>query len=236
MNKLTVLKLLGLCTKELGDTISKRYSGWIWGLLARLPERGEMVSEEIGVVRELGKRAVWLAVKMKGDHDLEVLNEENGGDSEGKEEDEVLDMVEDMYVDHEQENIDDNEEIDSAEGAIGPFWQPGPNSHTENIEADENSVVEEEVSVDELAAAKARILQGLNGSTASSIHQINLEEEIATASVPEMETTQARLDEGKVAGAETTIENTQVTIDMIITIAGEVYGQRDLLEFRTSWT
>jgi len=29
--------------------------------------------------------------------------------------------------------------------------------------------------------------------------------------------------------------NTRATVDMIITVVGEVYGQRDLLEFREVW-
>ena len=69
MDRATSLKLLRLLTNDKlamgGNTIpSERLSRWIWGVLARLPDSGELNSEEIGLVRDLGKRAVWLGVVM----------------------------------------------------------------------------------------------------------------------------------------------------------------------------
>jgi len=68
-------------------------SAWIWGLLARLPGRGELVSEEVGVVRELGKRAVWVGVEMKG-VDMGGLEEqmEEGGEDDGNQDEEIMDV------------------------------------------------------------------------------------------------------------------------------------------------
>ncbi|OBT39721.1 hypothetical protein VE00_09895 [Pseudogymnoascus sp. WSF 3629] len=69
MDRATSLKLLRLLTNDKlamgGNTIpTERLSRWIWGVLARLPDSGELNSEEIGLVRDLGKRAVWLGVVM----------------------------------------------------------------------------------------------------------------------------------------------------------------------------
>jgi hypothetical protein len=73
---------------------------------------------------------------------------------------------------------------------------------------------------EDLAAAKARILQALNNAKAEEIIQ---EAEI--------------LDEEAALTAQKTAAkwNTKATVDMIITVAGETYGQRDLLEFRQTW-
>ncbi|KFY09497.1 hypothetical protein V492_05480 [Pseudogymnoascus sp. VKM F-4246] len=99
MDRATSLRLLRLLTNDKvamgGNTVpSERLSRWIWGVLARLPDSGELNSEEIGLVRDLGKRAVWLGVVMNqpqsdtapgmpGEEDNEG-DEDYEGDEEGE--------------------------------------------------------------------------------------------------------------------------------------------------------
>ncbi|KAI1181225.1 hypothetical protein F4777DRAFT_526374 [Nemania sp. FL0916] len=52
--------------------LRERTSRWIWALLARLPDKGELDYMEIGWIRELGKRAVLLMVTLA---ELEVLRQ-----------------------------------------------------------------------------------------------------------------------------------------------------------------
>ncbi|KAI0437568.1 hypothetical protein F4803DRAFT_538179 [Xylaria telfairii] len=52
--------------------LRERTSRWIWALLARLPDKGELDYMEVGWIRELGKRAVLLMVSLA---ELEVLRE-----------------------------------------------------------------------------------------------------------------------------------------------------------------
>ncbi|KAG4217621.1 hypothetical protein PC116_g33899, partial [Phytophthora cactorum] len=52
--------------------LRERTSRWIWALLARLPDKGELDYQEIGWIRELGKRAVLLMVSLA---EMEVLKE-----------------------------------------------------------------------------------------------------------------------------------------------------------------
>ncbi|KFY05083.1 hypothetical protein O988_00285 [Pseudogymnoascus sp. VKM F-3808] len=100
MDRATSLKLLRLLTNDKltmgGNTIpSERLSRWIWGVLARLPDSGELNSEEIGLVRDLGKRAVWLGVVMNqppsdtaavvpGEEDIDEEDYEDDEEEEGE--------------------------------------------------------------------------------------------------------------------------------------------------------
>lgn len=115
MDKETVLRLLRIVGDRKGGILGveslvgegggearRRVSAWVWGLLARLPGRGELVSEEVGVVRELGKRAVWVGVEMKG-VDMGGLEEQMGeGEEDGNEDEGVVDVE----VDGEDEELD----------------------------------------------------------------------------------------------------------------------------------
>ena len=69
MDKSTVLRLLGLLTGgsllKRGSEVDVGVSRWAWALLGRLPDRGELTSEEIGVVRELGKKAVLVGMGLR---------------------------------------------------------------------------------------------------------------------------------------------------------------------------
>ena len=68
MHKDSVVRLLRvlLSSKSFreGYELRERTSRWIWALLARLPDRGELDYQEIGWVRELGKRAVLFMMSM----------------------------------------------------------------------------------------------------------------------------------------------------------------------------
>lgn len=106
MDRATSLKLLRLLTNDKlgmgGSTVpSERLSRWIWGVLARLPDSGELNSEEIGLVRDLGKRAVWLG---------HVMNQPQSDTAAGMPGDEDNDG---------EEGYEDDEEEEEEEGEVG---------------------------------------------------------------------------------------------------------------------
>ncbi|TVY19575.1 hypothetical protein LARI1_G003409 [Lachnellula arida] len=242
MDKGTVLRLLGLLTGgtllQRGSEVNVGVSRWAWSLLARLPERGELTSEEIGTVRELGKKAVLVGMGLKEDADLnEGMDAVDPQSNDDVDDGEVFDVADDQEVD-----LDFGKDLDAlgGEGAADPSIPVLPNaidgdiycadvssapqssmpsSQTVNVETSlgtpdiEKTPQPEEASdfSEELAAAKARLLGNLEtaeeGSTGKS----------------------ERDSAGKSKW------NTRATVDMIITVAGEVYGQRDLLEFRGAW-
>lgn len=114
MDRTTSLKLLRLLTNDKlamgGSTIpSERLSRWIWGVLARLPDSGELNSEEIGLVRDLGKRAVWLGV---------VMNQPQSDTAVGMPGDEDNDSEGDYEGDEEGEAENEHPIVESEEGEL----------------------------------------------------------------------------------------------------------------------
>ena len=248
MDKGTVLRLLGLLTTgtllKRGTEVQVGVSRWAWGLLARLPERGELTSEEIGVVRELGKKAVLVGMGLREEQQWEEgMDEVEAGFDDGNYEDGAA-VVNNEEIDLEMEVGFGDSEFDakttktnltndkSNEGLkIGPQWPMDSEPNIEEKNSDEpmlnmsdgkgkGNEDEGELPSEDLAAAKARILQALNNAKAEEIIQ----------------DAEIREEEAALAAQKTAAKwNTKATVDMIITVAGETYGQRDLLEFRQTW-
>jgi hypothetical protein len=265
MDKLTVLRLLGLLS---GGTLLKRgaevevgVSRWAWSLLARLPERGELTSEEIGVVRELGKKAVLIGVGLCEEKTWEEGIREVEKDFDGEEHEELPGIVNENEIELDSEdeelNLKDTEtdaEFTATEmlgdvGLIGPqLVGPGNTTsatdddtnrlgasdtglsnnenerdgYTECASEEEGELPSEDSSNDPeaLAAARARILARLDQQQSDDSDTENIED---------IKIQQTKDDRASA------LWNTKATIDMIISVAGEVYGQRDLLEFRGAW-
>ncbi|KAM0316099.1 hypothetical protein ACHAO8_003339 [Botrytis cinerea] len=244
MDKDTVLRLLRLLLTgtllQSGSDINLKVSMWIWALLARLPVRGELSSDEVGVVRELGKKAVMLGVGLKAGGDLK----------------EGLDEVEKVFeADNEVETADDenatgykDKNTERIENLPEMERQITQNSNNASLILDSTDNSMQSVTTakpiapdgdalgatsdsHELEAFKSRLLANLAsnplvGPTA-----------IADSQPPEAEEpTNSTTEASALTAAQEPFDwNTRATIDMIITISGEVYGQRDLLEFREVW-
>lgn len=247
MDKGTVLRLLGVLTNgaplKSGLAVEVSVSRWIWGLLARLPERGELNSEEIGVIRELGKKAVLLGMSLREDKQweagleaFEAEYEEDEGDREGS-----------AYANKEEISLDLDEDLGNAGNAttessstctapqIGPQL-PSPPSERVDIEdkilngnngdAKEGDIASSDVDmINDLAAAKARIIASL-GKEGDDDHQESVDNTNGQTKI---------VDEEVQTYQSASKWNTKATVDMIITVAGEMFGQRDLLEFRSVW-
>jgi hypothetical protein len=315
MDKGTVLRLLRMAGDQKGgflgvDTLvgeggveSRRVSAWVWGLLARLPDRGELASEEVGVVRDLGKRAVWVGVEMKG-VDMGGLEAQMGdaGDEDGFGDEEVVDVE----VDREDEQVEleeDDEGFTNRDEALprnqhhdAPSPEPGNSSSFQDLDAppiigpispesirgqssqnfnsindgdNPDTLTREEEEEDDddaetLSRARARLLARLESHTAQSAsisrdNDTNQQARTGEAdgavsehgewsrddndggrNREEEEDEDGEMRDGKGRGEQeedkyTAIQAAKMLLDMIITIAGEVYGQRDLLEFREVW-
>ncbi|KAI9740092.1 MAG: hypothetical protein M1818_004843 [Claussenomyces sp. TS43310] len=231
MGKGTALRVLRLMTRELGKRdglqgtprCGKRLSRWAWGLLARLPERGEMSSEEIGVVRELAKRAVWVSVALKGIHHLEALSEDSEGDDEEKGVDSKIDNGE------EDDHSDHLEEEDQLTASFSPSADAAGNRTLADTDSDGKLQLNIEGQED-LEAARARLLANISPQVYVAGDEVETDgdQELTKQSLN-------RSPEVEEQSEENSVQNTWATVDMIITIAGEMYGQRDLLEFREEW-
>lgn len=242
----SVLRVLGIVTKEMkrGRAVGRRGGAWVWGLLGRCREVGECGSEEVGVLRELGKRAVWVLMEFReGGRDTRREGEGGGGGAEDEEEEDGYGRDDDAAQDPARSkspnllrtlDVETRVEIalpNEADAIPAPLTDDTPSNGLDTApQAPEQSTLDTELLPSsphiepkssnsdnheteandlELAAAKERIRARLEES-ADSIHD--------------------REDEASEAEAVTF-----ATLDMILTVVGEFYGQRDLLEFRDLW-
>lgn len=237
-----------------GCELRERTSRWIWALLARLPDRGEMDHTDIGWVRELGKRAVLMMVSIA---QMAALREEVEGDLEGAE------LAEDDEV---EEEVLAELEPDVENEGVGRVDEDDVDNDTAGVKAAVKDAVEPATSEDASKAANAVTEDG-TGSTKVGQQPKGQEEaeegeidmDIDDGEIPDDEEAQeppalskedaeaemaaakvrllAQLDD---AAEEQRREdelmrqrlNMRATLNMILTVAGEFYGQRDLLEFR----
>lgn len=228
MDKPSVLKLLRIILGgkflRRGCELRERTSRWLWALLARLPDRGEMDFMEVGYVRELGKRAVLLLATLE---EMAALRREVELE-EGQQEEEDDDLEEGVYIDEDgtpQDEIEDTGDFAPRlppSNGQDPIIEVADKGIAEDEEMEDGEVPDEgEVSATDLeadiAAAKARLL--------GDIEQIDS---------PEVETGPSRKGEDDEEAFDETRAriNMRATLNMILTVAGEFYGQRDLLEFR----
>ncbi|KAL2158372.1 hypothetical protein VTH06DRAFT_4420 [Thermothelomyces fergusii] len=247
LSRQSVLKLLRVILggkfMRRGYELRERTSRWIWALLARLPDRGELDYAEVGWVRELGKRAVLMMMSIA---QMEALKEEMDGDPEGAlevdEDDEDDDdagegVVGDMVVDEDGENglagplpAESTESADVAadngeEGDKGQDMDDGEVTDDNRPTTASNKDLEADI-----AAAKARLLARLEECPQEQQDG----EQPTPAGSDESQHQRAGDGEDKAAvsgGADPQV-NLRATLNMILTVAGEFYGQRDLLEFR----
>ncbi|KAK5047646.1 hypothetical protein LTR84_006311 [Exophiala bonariae] len=164
MDAASVLELVKLLRTKLihllhgGDVRRvRRVGAWLWSVLGKCRDRGELASEEVGELRLLAQRAVYLLIR-------------DGG------------------VEGDVALLDADADADDVDGGS----QDGVTKSEKMVEVE----VEEE----------GELLFDDDGS--------------------------AGVDVGSTADRDQLVA---VTLDMVITVVGEVYGQRDLLESRRKW-
>lgn len=205
-----------------GYELKERTSRWIWALLARLPDRGEMDYEDIGWVRELGKRAVLMMISISHVAALQALQDDTEDGLEGEDVEEDDHVLCDTEVDMDQVDVPDPVETEEptalqceAVDQLTANNEVDVDDQEVDMDLDDGEVTDDSSSAGniqaDIAAAKARLLAQL--------------EDVAEAPSADAEA------EGVIA-ATRTHANMRVTLNLILTVAGEFYGQTDLLEFR----
>lgn len=256
MSKDTIIRILRVMIGgkflRSGHSIPQRTSQWLWALLARLPELGELNHTEVGWIRDLGRRAVLLGRSLaemaalrdeladdgfgvndnvdasSSDEEVvaEAVEEEEEEEEDGDEEHDTLPATEDKTAENavlnssspapivipqsENEVQTRNDDEDEDDGEIK---ETNDDSEDEDVamdiasdsEADEGEIVEQNDDAAALEEAKRNLLARL----AESENERRQEEEKRDARM-----------------------NMRATLTMMLTVAGEFYGQRDLLEFR----
>lgn len=185
----SVLGVLQILARGLSDNVRsgdapgiRRLGAWAWSLLGKCREIGELSTEEVGEIRDIGKRAAKILEKVREAEDVEVEAEEDA--------DEDSNVEENGQDEHEEPIISDPEQ---------------------KVDAPEMVMPDDPNQPDELAAAKERL-------------QARLQDNIQN-SIPDDTSDDTEL-----------VTQTRAMLDMIITVVGEFFGQRDLLEAREVWT
>lgn len=191
MDQNSVLGVLGIAARELSDIVRsgnadriRRIGAWAWGLLGKCRELGELATEDVGAVRDLGKRAVKISHKFREAQNSRPVEEADASDS-------------------------DNGETYAQEDAA-PEEEAGQEASKKAPNEDDSAMPDAADQSTELEIAKARLQAKLQGE-------------------PEPHPT-ADSEGGDAA------QQTRATLDMIVTVVGEFFGQRDLLEAREVWS
>lgn len=218
----------------------KNIGAWAWGLLAKCREVGQMSSEEVGVLRDLGKKARGI---IRG---IMAGIEDEGGLEEG-EEDEVNagERVEgeDDYEKAKGGDAGSNIEHSPGGESLRSIENPqilhhnGVNNATESTEIHTSS----SKSTDPLEAARQQLLESLKSSSPGAFES---ETTAAQGAIdnglehPKQQhmgnNTEHGVDQQDIGDDDTGLM-INATLDMIVTIVGEFYGQRDLLDGRILW-
>jgi hypothetical protein len=265
----SLLRMLGFATESLkrNRNIGSRQAAWLWGLMCRLGDVGTMDSEAVSIIRDLGKKAVWVGL---GFFDSEAAKLT----AEYSQQDDPI-SLERLTDDNHAEEWDDSPkdddcgseamEISSSRGSVHGRNTAGPDS--KGVELDElersarntssppsseancaspppqdaQSPDASQVEAADLEAARARLLERIGADYSAEVGAEMCdgdEEELVEdrneeyAGDHDPDQTEEHAQE---PNSDCPDSNTRATLDMIITISGEVYGQRDLLEFREVW-
>jgi hypothetical protein len=240
MNQVTVLRLIRLVTKngflKRDKVLDQRVSGWVWALLGRVEDVGVMGSEDVGVIRELGKRAVWVVEGLKEregrgvvadtediqEHELDEEVEECADVDDAREEGEALDSDKPGPILGEENTLYKNVDRENYQFTSAPEYEELEEGEvSSSLESDSNEAPAK-VAADELAAAKARLMARVSTAEHGSptVNRTEGDHNVKEEALPEEREYQERLS------------NLRGTLNMILTVVGEIFGQRDLLEHR----
>ncbi|KAJ5130550.1 uncharacterized protein N7515_006589 [Penicillium bovifimosum] len=219
MDMASVLEVLEILARMVSDVIRsedvqlvRRIGAWAWGLLGKCLEVGQLSSQEVGIIRNVGKRAATILQKVQ--------------EIESK----VPSWVVAKWSVTEQEKKDTSAQAqpESTSQDEKETMQEAP----EAMEAHYSSMSGASSEQSKLEAARTRLRARLRGDadTVETPANSDPDEGHDTVETP----ANSDPDEGHEDTREL-IKHIHVLLDMIITVVGEFFGQRDLLERREVW-
>lgn len=250
--------------------IHPQFSAWLFGLLCRLNGSGTLDSDAVSIVRELGKKAVYVGIgyfnKSLAHEDVEGYFGDSAEESVASD-DELSSRVEDPGPIRKRNSsspiapaMNDVMEVETMEiskssndqdirVSTEAFVATKDEDVSEEFEESENSrlkprarkrntssplppeISSDKVDVNDTAAlnaARERILSTLSDRRTAT----KKPSKPVKSPIQPVTDDRSAFSKTKCTVADV---NTRATLDVLITIIGEVYGQRDLLEFRTVW-
>ena len=259
--------LLGGKFLRRGYPLTERTSRWLWALLARLPDAGELTHVEISWIRDLGRRAVLLGRSLAemaalrdeledgglGVHegvdgsssDEGAVSNEEGSEGEVASGSYSPDEVKRLEAEsHPPDTIANqkSQHVDmTAESTDQPEQDKPPDAAAELSE--EGEVEEEDDCNDDNIAMDMASTPSETGSAnppklKDSPDEVDSLEHARQQLLDKLDNPDQGEEDSVGDDEEATIQrarsriNLRTTLNMILTVAGEFYGQRDLLEFR----
>lgn len=227
---------------------------WCWGLLGRCREVGEMVSEEVGVLRNLGKKALalWRTIRVTVSKGMEGQDEENlEEESDGEEKKDQKDGPTNVCGEEDTESILRHGFVvpESQSQLLGDVISEdgeivsSPREHHKDEEYIPNSARIANTNLHNLENLKTSLLNRLTIIESAEI------EAPAESLIQPMHPPGGAYGDKEEHGIRGEVRQSPevsldverdgfeafATLDMIVTIIGESYGQRDLLDRREVW-
>ena len=248
MDSDSVLGVLGLLEGLLGSVVGKAVgdgrrpgeetklrvlSAWCWGLLGKMREVGELGSEEVAVVRELGKAAVAALMGLKG---VNVPHQGEDEDDEDEDEVEGNDLAEKQLPNQAATVTDEAEDLEAAKARLAarlattsdsqPEFQSPPLPNKSPPPPPPASNHQQQPSLSKAPTPNSSETVGITNTTTNLNGELSAHKEPA-----ENKSSAGKKDNGTIDADK----QVRALLDMIIVIVGEVFRQRDLLEFREIW-
>ncbi|CAD0109702.1 unnamed protein product [Aureobasidium uvarum] len=206
----SILRLLKLVEGQLENcrktNIPHNLGLWAWSLLAKLDDVGLLQTREVSVVRDLAKMAIWVRM---------MHHKVKHGRSNDPDYKHLDDYPHEKATQHEEGVIVDADEADATEAGASPTGQ---------VEAAVEAQIKEEITLAQDDQGDAPKDMGSEDQLLDAI----------AAKKRELQT-EAKVKEEEQKQEEFPDTNTCVTIDMLVTVASEFYGQKDLLVGRLPW-
>ena len=229
----------------------RNLGAWAWSLVGKCRDVGEMSSEDVGALRQLGKTALWVARKMRmrqvangkareeeaqacsedSEEEGEIANEDKRASNLAADENDQEDGP-GPTTDQTNQNgsrinrTDTREEQTHGSGEIKAHdkgWRASDDdlmAYVPSSEAAEISAAQADEACD-LEQARERLLAKISNVSGGSRD-------------PKAQSSPDELKELATSRAEIR-DRAFGTLDIIVTIVGEIHGQRDLLDAREVW-
>jgi hypothetical protein len=208
----SILRLLKLVEGQLENcrksNIPNNLGLWAWSLLAALDEVGLLQTRDVSVVRDLAKMAIWVRM---------MHHKAKHGRSNDPDYEHIDNYPEENAAQHEQGEVVDADQAESTQAGA---------PEVESVEAAVEAQIKQEITpaqnTQEDAAMDLDSEDQLLDAIAAKKRELQTEAEA-----------EAKKKDQKQEDFPDT--NTYVTIDMLVTVASEFYGQKDLLVGRLPW-
>lgn len=244
----SVLEVLELLARNMSDVVKsenaervRRSGAWAWALLGKCREVGQLSTEEVGVIRNLGKRAAIILHKVQetessrsqwtesvSNVEAENVDSEAPGSKEDGLKEAIVDeeemIKEELPEATETQNPSLPDVSQEQSGSEAAKAQPEAQLQSFDGTAEAQDTLPDAPSEQsELEAAKARLQAKLQ-----SIDE-------PTETLPDPEEDYDPEEEYFDPEEEYLVTQTRALLDMVLTVVGEFFGQRDLLEDREIW-